>query len=83
MSASTLVTGPTPAAGEIALTVNGARRSATAGWSVADLLASLELDARAVVIERNGTILRDRAALANIGLAQDDTIEIVHFVGGG
>jgi thiazole synthase len=87
MSESTLVSGPPPApaatAGAVALTVNGVRRSAPAGWSVADLLGSLELDARAVVIERNGTILRDRSSLASIELAQDDTIEIVHFVGGG
>jgi thiazole synthase len=68
---------------ETALTVNGAARRVPVGFTVADLLASLELDPRAVVIERNGTILRDRATLAMIQLAADDTLEIVHFVGGG
>ena len=69
--------------GEVVLAVNGAERRVPEGWSVADLLASLELDARTVVIERNGTILRDRSSFASVGLVTDDSIEIVHFVGGG
>jgi thiamine biosynthesis protein ThiS len=68
---------------EVLLTVNGDERRIPAGWSLADLLASLELDARTVVIERNGTILRDRSSFASVGLVADDSLEIVHFVGGG
>jgi thiamine biosynthesis protein ThiS len=68
---------------EVSITVNGAQRRITAGSTLADLLSSLGLDARTVVIERNGAILRDRAAFASIDLGPDDTIEIVHFVGGG
>ena len=68
---------------EIALLVNGVERTIPAGWMLADLLASLELDARTVVVERNGTILRDRSSFAALELAADDSIEIVHFVGGG
>ena len=71
------------AAGEVVLVVNGAERRIPAGWTLADLLASLELDARTVVIERNGTILRDRSSFASLELATDVAIEIVHFVGGG
>jgi thiamine biosynthesis protein ThiS len=67
----------------IALMVNGAERRIPAGWSLADLLDSLELDPRVVVIERNGVILRDRDSFAGLELSEDDTIEIVHFVGGG
>ena len=70
-------------AGEVVLTVNGAERRVPDGWSLADLLASLTLDARTVVIERNGTILRDRSSFASLELAADDSLEIVHFVGGG
>lgn len=81
MKSSTLV--PETSAGEIVLTVNGADRRVPAGWTVADLLASLELDARTVVIERNGTILRDRSSFAMLELAPTDKLEIVHFVGGG
>jgi sulfur carrier protein len=68
---------------EIPLSVNGVERTIPAGWTLADLLASLELDARTVVIERNGTILHDRPSFASLELAADDSIEIVHFVGGG
>jgi len=67
----------------VSITVNGADRRIPSGWTLADLLSSLGLDARTVVIERNGTILRDRAGFASIELGRDDTIEIVHFVGGG
>ena len=59
------------ASGEVVLVVNGIERRIPAGWTLADYLASLKLDARTVVIERNGDILRD------------DVLEIVHFVGGG
>jgi thiamine biosynthesis protein ThiS len=68
---------------EIALTVNGAERRVPTSWTLADLLASLGLDPRVVVVERNGTILRDRASFASLPLQADDTLEIVHFVGGG
>lgn len=68
---------------EIALQVNGVERTIPAGWTLADLLASLELDARTVVVERNGAILRDRSSFATVELATADSVEIVHFVGGG
>ena len=70
-------------AGEVVLTVNGAERRIPSRWTLADLLASLGLDARTVVVERNRAILHDRSSLASLALAADDTIEIVHFVGGG
>ena len=70
-------------AGEVVVTVNGKERRVPDGWSLADLLASLELDARTVVVERNGTILRDRSSFASVELVADDSLEIVHFVGGG
>jgi len=69
--------------GKVALTVNGGRREIPDGWSLADLLASLDLDPRLVVIEHNDTILRDRDSFARIFLSAGDTLEIVHFVGGG
>ena len=68
---------------EVALTVNGAQRWIPTGWTLADLLTSLELDPRVIVVERNGTIVRDRASFASLSLETDDALEIVHFVGGG
>ena len=68
---------------EIALAVNGAERRVPKGWTLADLLSSLELDPRVIVVERNGIIVRDRSSFASLALAADDALEIVHFVGGG
>ena len=67
----------------IAVTVNGDVREIPAQSTVASLLASLELEPRLVVVERNRDILRDRDAFSTIELTTGDTIEIVHFVGGG
>ena len=63
--------------------VNGEERVLAAGSTLGDLLRSLELDPRMVVIEHNRTILRDRAAFDSLALSTGDAIEIVHFVGGG
>ena len=67
----------------MAIVLNGDQRDVPAGTTLASLLASLELNPRLVVVERNREILRDRDAFAHIGLTAGDTIEIVHFVGGG
>ena len=68
---------------EVVLTVNGTEKRVPSGWTLADLLDSLELDVRTVVVEHNGTILRDRSSFASLELTSDDSLEIVHFVGGG
>ncbi|MEP6732023.1 MAG: sulfur carrier protein ThiS [bacterium] len=65
------------------LTVNGERRQAAAGATLASFLRELDLDPRMVVVEHNRTILRDRDAYASLALASGDVLEIVHFVGGG
>jgi len=69
-------------AGELTLQINGEARRVPAPASVQALLAYLGLDARAVVVEVNQEIIR-RPRLADTPLADGDSIEIVHFVGGG
>ncbi len=64
------------------LTVNGEERSFEAIGVVADLVASLGLDARKVAIERNLEIV-PRSAYGATALVEGDRIEIVHFIGGG
>ncbi|MET0252347.1 MAG: sulfur carrier protein ThiS [Novosphingobium sp.] len=66
----------------LALTVNGEPRRTPAGTSVADLVRSLGLDPARVAVERNGTIVA-RSTLAAVTLDNGDSLEIVHFVGGG
>ena len=73
----------TAAEQSVAVTVNGAERLLTPHSSIGALLASLSLDARAVVVEHNGNIIRDRASLSSVILGGGDVVEIVHFVGGG
>ena len=65
----------------LSITVNGEPRR-TAPGSIAELVRSLELDPAKVAVERNGEIV-PRSTLASVLLADGDTLEIVHFVGGG
>ena len=67
----------------VAVTVNGERRELAAGTTLAQLLQTLELDPRMIVVERDREILRDRASFADLRLAAGDELELVHFVGGG
>lgn len=61
--------------------LNGApHRSAAA--TIADLVRELELAPEKVAVERNGAIV-PRSTLGESPLADGDTLEIVHFVGGG
>ena len=62
--------------------VNGTTRSIPSPATLADLLTHLELDPRQVVVELNREIVR-RARLAEVTLAEGDSVELVHFVGGG
>ncbi len=64
------------------LTVNGEDRSFAGLSVVADLVASLGLDARKVAVERNLEIV-PRSAYGATALSDGDRIEIVHFIGGG
>ena len=75
--------GTPEASGIITLTVNGATREIPRNSTLAELLGSLRLDPRLVVVEHNRTILRDREQYAAQPLASGDVLEIVHFVGGG
>ena len=64
------------------VTVNDEPRTLAAGTTVADLVASLGLGPRRVAVERNRAVV-PRATYADVVLADGDTIEIIHFVGGG
>lgn len=66
----------------IEIFINGEARTVASGFSVADLVASLELSAGRLAIELNLSIL-PRAAWAETRLQANDKLEIVHFVGGG
>ena len=62
--------------------VNGQARAVARGATLLDVLASLTLDPRVVVVEHNRAIVR-RPQLGDVTVAPGDAIELVHFVGGG
>lgn len=64
------------------LVVNGAPRRFEGPLTAAGLLALLQLDSRAVVVELNRRIVR-RPELEQTSLGDGDQVELVHFVGGG
>ncbi|MFS8637797.1 MAG: sulfur carrier protein ThiS [Gemmatimonadota bacterium] len=66
----------------IEITLNGETRQVAAGRTVAGLLADLGLHPRLVVVEHNREIL-DRARYDSTEVRAGDTLELVHFVGGG
>jgi thiamine biosynthesis protein ThiS len=68
---------------EITVTVNGEARRLAPGTTLGGLLRAHELDPRMIVVEHNRVILRDRGTFDALPLAGGDSIEIVHFVGGG
>ena len=63
------------------LTVNGESRR-TAAATIAGLVRELELNPAKVAVEHNGMIV-PRSTLELAPLGDGDTLEIVHFVGGG
>ena len=62
--------------------VNGGTLELAAGSTVAQLIEQLGLEAGPVAVERNGQVVK-RACHPTEVLAENDVIEVVHFVGGG
>ena len=61
--------------------INGEHKEIRGG-TLLEVLAELELDPRAVVVEHNRRIVR-RPSLGEVTVSRGDAIEVVHFVGGG
>ena len=64
------------------LVINGETRTFDRLAHVAALVDALDLDPRKVAVERNLEIV-PRSAYGATTLAAGDTLEIVHFIGGG
>jgi len=62
--------------------VNDEPRSLEHGATVADLVSTLGLGPRRIAVEVNQTIV-PRADYGATPLCDGDTVEIIHFVGGG
>jgi len=66
----------------IHIRLNGKQRELEPGHTVTTLLESLELHPGMVVVELNRDIL-ERDRYPDVEVADGDSIELVHFVGGG
>jgi sulfur carrier protein len=64
------------------LTLNGQAREMAIGVTLSELLASLQLADKLVLVERNGDAVA-RVDFPVTSLSEGDTIEIVRMVGGG
>jgi thiamine biosynthesis protein ThiS len=67
---------------DLQIVVNGDERQVPGPATLLDLLAHLGLDPRTVVVELNREIVR-RPRLGETPLSAGDSVELVHFVGGG
>ena len=66
----------------IRVQLNGKEREIDAGHTVRSLLESLDLRPGMVVVELNREIL-ERDSYDGVRVSEGDTLELVHFVGGG
>ncbi len=64
------------------VTINGKVEELPAGLTIAELLERRGIHTTLVAVEHNGRILQ-REEFACVTIAAGDTLEIVHFVGGG
>jgi thiamine biosynthesis protein ThiS len=67
---------------KIVITINGEPEKIVEGLSIAQLLEGLNIRPGRVVIELNREIV-SRETYGSAILKEGDTLEIVHFVGGG
>ena len=74
--------GPAVHRGRMRVVVNGEPREVPEGATVTELLNALGLGEVRVAVERNRHVV-PRAQHPTVRLADGETVEIVHFVGGG
>ncbi len=67
---------------KIKIRVNGRNFTVNSNYSVNELLIKLKIPKNKVAIELNKKIV-DKNKIKRIILKQKDSIEIVHFIGGG
>lgn len=62
--------------------INGEARELESGFTIAAMLDTLELPTQRVAIELNRRVIR-KQEWESTKVADNDRIEVVHFVGGG
>ncbi len=67
---------------KIKIKLNGKNKSIDYGLSLKNLIHNLNIPIKKVAIELNKEII-DKKKIGKIKIKNNDTIEIVHFIGGG
>ena len=67
---------------KIKIRLNGKNRNITEGYKLYDIVNELDISLKKVAIELNNEII-DKKKIKKIILNDKDTIEVVHFIGGG
>lgn len=67
---------------DMTICVNGTKRQIPQGTTLERLVEQFQLKTKSVVLELNQKVM-DRNVFSATELKDNDTIEIVHFVGGG
>ena len=67
---------------KIKIKLNGKSKIIKGDYKIYDLISDLKIPIKKVAIELNQQIL-DKKKLSKIRVKNNDTIEIVHFIGGG
>lgn len=62
--------------------LNGSQKDLPSPMSIQDLLHHLTLSPTQVIIEHNNTLLPPQN-IPTTQLQENDTVEIIHFIGGG
>ena len=83
MRATTVTSEQTMSEGQtIQVRLNGKDRESDSDLSVQELVESLDLNPKLIVVELNGEIL-SRDSFGEVQVSEGDQVELVHFVGGG
>ena len=64
------------------ITLNGKPRTLNPGLNVKELLGQLQVNDRQVIIELNRLIVPHQNLTSTV-LQEGDSLEVIHFVGGG
>ncbi len=67
---------------KIKIILNGKNKNILKGYKLFDLISELDLPLKKVAIELNREIV-DKTKIKSIKLNDKDSVEIVHFIGGG
>ncbi len=62
--------------------LNGHKKEIPSGTTIQQLIEMFQLERKSIVCELNRKVL-DRNVFPQTLLREDDTVEIMHFVGGG